>query len=256
MADIRTKKCRIGEENINNQGLKMKIIRYRMNKDIDVEFEDGWIARNKEYKNFKNKNIRNPYFPEVYGVGYIGEGKYPMSVKGKNTKIYDFWNNMFKRCYNDKIHEKFSTYKDCTVCEEWYNFQNFAEWYEENYYEVKGDTMCIDKDILLKGNKIYSSETCIFVPQRINKLFTKNNKNRGDYLIGVSKISNPNSLKQYQATLTCLNKTKCFKTEIEAFNWYKEEKEKLIKEVADEYKDKIPEKLYEAMINWKVEIND
>lgn len=156
---------------------------------------------------------------------------------------------------NKKI-EKCPTYSECSVCEEWKSFSNFCEWCINYYYEIPNEEMHLDKDILLKGNKIYSSETCIFVPQRINKLFTKNNKNRGDYLIGVSKISNPNSLKQYQATLTCLNKTKCFKTEIEAFNWYKEEKEKLIKKVADDYKYKIPQKLYVAMINWKVEIND
>lgn len=36
----------------------------------------------------------------------------------------------------------------------------------------------------------------------------------------------------------------------------KEFKENYIKEVANEYKDKIPQKLYEAMYRYKVEIDD
>ena len=47
-----------------------------------------------------------------------------------------------------------------------------------------------------------------------------------------------------------------FKTSIEAFLCYKTEKEKYIKEVADEFKPYIPQKLYEAMYNYKVEITD
>ena len=47
-----------------------------------------------------------------------------------------------------------------------------------------------------------------------------------------------------------------FETPKEAFKSYKTFKEQYIKQVADEYKDKIPKKLYEAMYNWKVEITD
>ena len=120
--------------------------------------------------------------------------------------------------------------------------------------------MCLDKDILHKGNKIYSSNTCIFVPNRINVLFTNCKKTRGNYPIGVTKNDN-NRFRARCNILDDNNKIKSvhlgyFGTPEEAFNAYKIFKENYIKEVADEYKDKIPNKLYEAMYNWRVDITD
>ena len=178
---------RTGERGINTFGSEMIIVGYRMNRDIDVYFpEYDWIAKNREYKNFKNDKIKCPYERRVFGVGYIGEGKYKTTENGKNTRIYSTWHDMLRRCYSEKVHERNPTYIDCEVCEEWYDFQAFAEWYEKNYYEIEGEIMHLDKDILHKGNKIYSKETCIFVPEKINILFVKNNKNRGDCPIGIS----------------------------------------------------------------------
>ena len=83
---------------------------------------------------------------------------------------------MLKRCYDPKYQEKEPTYKGCTVENHLLNFQHMCKWLEENYYEIPGETMCLDKDILCKGNKIYSRNTCIFVPERINLLFVKHEK--------------------------------------------------------------------------------
>lgn len=47
-----------------------------------------------------------------------------------------------------------------------------------------------------------------------------------------------------------------FKTPEEAFQKYKEYKEQYIKDTAKRYKDKIPYSVYEAMMNWKIEITD
>ena len=119
----------------------------------------------------------------------------------------------------------------------------------------------MDKDILYTGNKIYSPQTCIFVPQSINILFIKSDKIRGDYPIGViynkrddvfeswiNKYSNDNKKKQIYLGR--------YNTSKEAFQVYKIEKEKYIKQIADEYKPYIPQKLYEAMYRWEVDIND
>ena len=78
------------------------------------------------------------------------------------------------------------------MTDEWLNFQNFAEWYEKNYYEIPGEIMCLDKDILIKRNKTYSPETCVFVSNRINNLFVKNDYNRGEYPIGVNLYKRTN----------------------------------------------------------------
>ena len=120
--------------------------------------------------------------------------------------------------------------------------------------------MCLDKDILIKGNKIYSPNTCIFVPKRINTLFIKCDKARGNLPIGVSKREENKYKNSYRAK--CRNiygkriTSKTYKNPIECFYEYKKIKEQTIKDAADLYKDKIPNKLYDAMYNWKVEVND
>ena len=201
----------------------------------------------------------------VEGHGYFGEGKYKSrDENGKKTKCYDTWKHMLTRVYSKKYQLKYPTYSECTVCEEWLNFQNFAKWYEENYYEIEGQRMHLDKDILHKGNKHYSPENCVFVPQRINELFTKNNKNRGNYPIGVTEHKRDRvlyarcSVYDKEIKRKKIINIKIFPLDrpFQAFTCYKNFKEKYIKEVADEYKKLIPNKLYEALYNYKVEIND
>ena len=135
-----------------------------------------------------------------------------------------------------------------------------GEWIEENYYKVPGEVMCLDKDILYKGNKIYSRDTCIFVPQRINTLFVKNDNDRGDNPIGVSDLPSGNYRVDCNNGYGKLIKLGVYSTKEEAFQVYKQYKEKVIKETIDSYKGKIPEPFYsrlkEAMYNYEVEIDD
>lgn len=159
---------------------------------------------------------------------------------------------MIKRCYDIKSKDYYQYGgKGCIVCGEWHNFQNFAKWYDDNYYTIEGKNMNLDKDILIKNNKIYSPNSCIIVPDDINKLFTKNNKNRGNLPIGVTKKGD-----KYIVNLHSVKYSKSFDTPEEAFYSYKQIKEKYIKQIADEYKDRIPKKLYDAMYKWEVEITD
>ena len=241
---------RTGEENINNKGLKMRIISYKGCDDIDVEFEDGYIAYNTRYDYFLKGHLRSKYFKSVYDIGYIG---YANTTKnGRILPSYKTWNHMLERC-SGKIQEKRPTYKDVSCCEEWLCYANFKKWYDDNYYEIDGKRMNLDKDILVKGNKIYSPETCIFVPTKINSLFIKSDKARGTLPIGVYTKNN----KTY-GVVSINNQYlgRGFNTPEEAFYAYKNAKEKYIKQVAEEYKDKIPEKLYDAMRKWEVEITD
>ena len=252
---------RTGEERLNKFGSKMVISRYRNNLDIDVYFpEYNWTFEHAQYQSFKNGNIRCPYELRIYGVGYIGEGKYKMLENGKQKKEFRVWYDMLKRCYDPKYQKERPTYKGCKAENDWLNFQNMAEWLEENYYEVPGEVMCLDKDILCKGNKIYSRETCIFVPERINLLFVKHDNARGKDPIGVT----PNPSGNYQAR--CKNgygkqiPLGTYPTKEQAFQAYKEYKENLIKRTIDSYEGKIPEPFYSrlktAMYNYEVEIDD
>ena len=245
---------RIGEETKNKFGSKMKIIEYRKSEDIDVYFEEyDWIAKNKQYNNFKIGNIKCPYEPRLYNSGYLGEGKYNSRENGELTKAYSTWNSMIQRCCSENFKIKHPTYSECKCCEEWLNFQNFAEWFENNYYEIEGERMHLDKDILTKNNKIYSPDKCIFVTQRINDMFVKKDSNRGELPIGISVHRN-----KFRVSCKIKNGRYCreFTTIEKAFSVYKELKENYIKEVADEYKNKIPQRLYKAMYSYKVEISD
>jgi hypothetical protein len=249
---------KVGEINYNNQNLKMIIINYRNIHDIDVQFENGIVLKHKEYDSFLKGIIRNPYKKAIFDVGCIGVGKYTTHKNGKMTIQYKAWRSMLKRCYDEEHRHEHPTYKDCAICEEWHNFQNFAKWFNENYYEVKGQRMEVDKDILHKGNKIYSPTNCIIVPNRVNSLFVKNDADRGEYPIGV--YYNKRDDKIISCCKNINNKTTylgIYNTPEDAFYLgYKPFKEKLIKEVADLYKDYIPKQLYEAMMNWTVEIYD
>ena len=123
----------------------------------------------------KKDNIKHPLQKTVYDIGYIGMGKYNTS---DNLVLYDKWSGILRRCCDKKFQEKHNSYKDCIVDERWHNFQNFAEWFEENYNSDVMQGWQLDKDILFKGNKIYSPETCCFVPQEINSLFVKRDNDR------------------------------------------------------------------------------
>lgn len=255
---------RLGETNKNKEtlgGYEMKIIEYNDTHDIIIEFQDKHKAKvHTQYYNFKKGSIKNPYHPSIYGVGYIGEGKYS---KTTHLKIYQTWQDMIRRCYNENERSKAPTYIDCLVEKYLHCFQNYAKWYEENEYKCKNEKMEIDKDILEKGNKIYDREHMIFVPKRINDLFIKCDASRGEYPIGVSYDKDR---RKFRSQCTIINENgereKIFlgryNTSEEAFYAYKKFKENYIKQVADEYyqADLIPENLYWAMYWWEVDIND
>ena len=245
------KQERIGEIRYNKHGSKMKIHEYIDSMNVVIKFENGYTTKN-TYNAFKKEEIKNPYDKTVFNTGYIGEGKYKVSTNRVFNNIYKLWKRMMGRCYDISYINKYPTYKDCSVCEEWHNYQNFAKWHDENYYKIEGEEIHLDKDILIKGNKIYSPDTCIFVPDRINYLFIKANKSRGKYPIGV------NYNKQSKKFIaTCTPKyLGLFNTPEEAFEVYKNCKENLIRKIANEYKDKIPQKLYDVLINYQVEITD
>ena len=252
---------RIGEEKVNKFGSKMIIKEYRKYNDIDVYFpEYDWTFKHRKYNHFKDGTIKCPYEPRICGTGYLGEGKYKARENGRDTDEYKIYYQMIRRCYDPKHQEKYPTYKGCTVEDYLLNFQNMSEWLDKNYYKVPGEKMCFDKDILFKGNKIYSRKNCIFVPERINLLFIKHDNTRGDCPIGVS----PTSSGKYRAYCNDgygkMDYLGTYSTKEEAFQAYKKYKEKIIKETIDSYERKIPEPFYSrlktAMYNYKVEIDD
>lgn len=99
------------------------------------------------------------------------------------------FNLVKSRCdKSSKYIEKFRTYEDCVLG--FKSFQDFAEWCNTTPgygQEFNGKRWCIDKDILFKGNKVYSEHTCCFVPEFVNNFFALNWKGVGELPIGVTK---------------------------------------------------------------------
>lgn len=252
---------RVGERftsNSNLGGYDFIIIEYNNCHDVLVQFQDENKAIIKtQYKHCQSGQVRNPYHPSVFGIGYTGQGKYKPRIDNKDSEQYKEWHGLMQRGFDEDFKKKHPTYKDVKV-EEWlFDFQNYCKWREDNYYQVKGERMHLDKDILNKGNKIYSRETMIFVPQRINLLFTKSDANRGDFPIGVCyNKRNDKYIAQCKIGEGERKHLGYYNTPEEAFKVYKEFKETYIKQVADEYKYYIPKELYEAMYRWQVEITD
>lgn len=176
---------RVGEKNVSTKGDLMTIIEYRGNKDISIKFDNYEHIAKARYDHFLSGKVKNVMHKNLYKRGYIGIGQYSSSFKNKEVKAYSVWKEMFRRCYSDEYLERQPTYENCSVCEEWYNYQNFANWFENNYYEISGKTSALDKDIFTKGNKIYNPKNCVFVPQCINNLIVNNKSIRGDSPVGV-----------------------------------------------------------------------
>lgn len=175
------------------------------------------------------------------------ENHFPTKINGKHTRYYEIWMSMKKRCGKPNI-----SYSDCTVCDEWYDFQKFANWYHERYKEGYH----LDKDILVKGNRVYSPDTCCLVPREINIAFMRGKSRRGKCPIGVYFDKGNNC---YQARI-CMYSTPCYLGSYDnyqdAFYIYKKTKEHYIKSLAYKYKGEIEPKVYDALMSYEVEMTD
>lgn len=250
----------VGEENINYQGCLMKIVRYNGFKDVLVEFQDIYKDKtHTRYDDFLKGRVQNHYYPDTFGIGISGR-QIKFNDKSLPNKEYRTWFNVLQRCYDKDFKDKHPTYMNATCCEEWLLYDNFYEWIhsQDNFNQwsiLKRSS--IDKDILVKGNKIYSPDTCCLVTDRVNILFTKRDSERGDCPIGVSKHNN-----KFRAQFTMNGKhisfpvrdnpSDCFYLD------YKPFKENLIKQVAEEElkNGNITKVCYEAMMKYEVEITD
>ena len=232
-----------------------KILKYNNSRNVDIQFVTTGFETSAQLEHIKNGNVKDPYVPSVCGVGIVGT-KYPPTVSGRNTKEYDLWNNMLKRCYSDGSKKQRPTYEGCKVSNNFLRYEYFYEWCHIQVGFNNKDWQ-LDKDLLVKGNKVYNEFTCVFLPKEINSVLTKCTASRGKYLIGVCWS------KTHKAFAAQVSKSKgkrehlgFFNTEIEAFNAYKKAKEAFIKEQANKWKGKIGERAYNALMNYTVEITD
>ena len=234
---------------------KCTVVDYKGNTNVTVKFDDPICYVTCELASLNKGRVANPMLPTVYGKGYMGVGCY----NGKyDKKSYKLWEAMLKRAYCQKYIKANPSYLNVEVCNEWLNFQNFTKWfYQQKFFDARDDSgkaYQLDKDILVKGNKIYSPETCCFIPSEINTLLGSNRKSRGKYPIGVSKNKN--------GFLAQVNRqggnrhVGRFSNPKDAFYAYKEAKESFIKVVAEKWKGRITDKIYKSLLNWEISIDD
>lgn len=195
----------------------------------------------------------------VYGIGTKGM-TYPTTVGGKFTREYRLWKSMLYRC-TERLLDKFPSYTGAICSENFKSYSYFYEWCQNQTgfknRDEKGKSWQLDKDLLLKANKFYSEDTCVFVPARINSLIIKCDATRGELPVGIYwKKKNSKFCAQCADGSDKKKHLGLFNTPQEAFLAYKTYKEALIKEVANEYKDQLDCRVYEALMNYEVNEND
>lgn len=241
----------IGDVFTNSRGTSATVIqKIKGGYAVLCMYEDG-TEQTISTSNLRRGAFKNPNLPTVANLGFVGVGKYD---SGSHPHIFSRWYSIFRRVYLESDKPKNSSYVGASICEEWYNFQNFAQWMEDQ--NIPDINWHLDKDLLFKGNSVYSPETCVFLPQEVNVFFTKRKTCRGNLPIGVQFREKTG---RYLCSFTRNSKSVhvgCFSTPEAAFLAYKFAKESYAKELAEKWKDKIDPRAYDALINYKVEITD
>lgn len=230
------------------------ITNYVSSREVYVKFVKTGYETVTNFGNIKKGIVRDKLLPSVHGVGIVGNE--PTSLCGKDVKEYMVWCGMLRRCYSENCHLSQPTYKDCTTSNNFNYYPYFKEWCDKQV-GFGNEGWHLDKDILVKGNKIYSEDTCCFVPREINGLFTLRKNWRGDHPIGVCyNKTNNKFIAQICRGNGFQEKLGTYDTQEEAFYVYKEAKEQHIKDVANKWKDQIDSRVYESLMSWNIEITD
>lgn len=235
----------------NNYG-DFVVLEYVDKNNVTIKFNRTGGVRKTTTASILNGNVLDYDVPSVFGVGVVDE-QFRKQGMLHRMKSYKVWTAMLKRCYFNTSKGLYPTYENCKVSDGFLRFRNFDKWCKQQagfgveYFDL-------DKDILSKGGKIYSEDTCCFVPQEINKCL-KGYKSKS-IKTGVQYHSRD---KIYQTRGVVEGEYKHlgnFKTEEEAFLVYKKFKEVRVKSLAEKWKDLIDVRVYEALMNWEVRVDD
>jgi hypothetical protein len=192
------------------------------------------------------QELKNPYEKTVAGVGYIGLGDHrsnPLKYKAE----YVVWAGILDRGYGDKVRLNRPGYDETIVEDVWHNFGGFIDWTRSAIGWGK-EGWHVDKDLLVRGNKSYGPDVCCMLPGKINSNLWIQTK-EGDTLPGVIKIGN-----SYRANtkLGEVTQARHFKTEQDAFSFYRQTKEAYIKYLAEQYRDELDPRAYQALMSWEI----
>lgn len=199
----------------------------------------------------RNGSVKDPYFPTVAKVGY--KGNTTSSVNGKVKNSYHTWRGMLSRCYEYKESTK-TYFEKVEVCKEWWCFETFERWYGENYIEG----FKLDKDLTVIGSNLYSPDTCSFIPNRINCVLGRKDYHTGlkhqGLPVGVSYHKRDKKYTSQYFDGEKLQHLGYYSTPESAFRIYKNSKEAILKDLAQEYFDKgeISLSVYNNLMDYEV----
>ena len=166
------KPLEIGQIYTNKRGEEYRIIsRY-----VDTTY---YLVEFSETGNLQYINGRQPAMaldkskPFLYDVGYFKcDGEPIFYFESRVKTFYQVWTNMIVRCYKKDDSKQLSPWRDVEVCKEWLNFTNFYKWAITQPF-VQNQRWMLDKDLFSpESGKIYSPETCCFLPSQINCQFS------------------------------------------------------------------------------------
>jgi hypothetical protein len=199
------------------------------------------------------------YFKRLV-ADYKNKGLWVASSYRGTQQVYTHsnqtWRHMKSRCLVGSLfQDKKPTYKGCSVSDDFSDFQYFTKWHtgQKGYRHLNYQ---LDKDILVKGNKLYSPDTCLLVPAFVNA-FCCDTANTHKGLAGVRQQEN-----FFRATIHDGVKNKhlgVFKTSEEAKEAYKYHKCLAAKELAKLLLSKnivIDSRVIATLNNWEDRFND
>lgn len=150
--------------------------------------------------------VRDPYYPIYCGVGCLGQVR-----TDDHKKELFLWRAMIYRCY-DKNNSGYYLYgeKGITVCKRWLCFENFVKDIPlikgYNREKFQNGKLELDKDMSYVGygNKVYSLETCEFLPYRVNfsEMLARRKLTTSSRYVGVTKLKD----EKWQVTYCSKNK--------------------------------------------------
>jgi hypothetical protein len=182
----------------NSDGYEFIIAEYNNAFDVNITFIKTGFKSNIEISQAKKGNVQDYSIPSVCSVGILGR----RMIKGCDLTIVNVWRGMIYRVYCESYLKTNASYRGVEVCADWLYFEIFEKWYHDNYPESDDIEMQLDKDLLSGDRKIYSPETCCFLPEELNLLFRRNiKKDKAKIILAANKYRDSITVSTYSALI-------------------------------------------------------
>lgn len=193
--------------------------------------------------------VKDRSIPTVYGHGILGN-VYSSKIDGRPTHEYTIWHHMLRRCYNETYHSVNPSYSDCIASQNFLHYTYFYEWCQRQI-GFNNEGWELDKDLLIKGNKVYSEDTCVFLPKEINQALITRYMYTSEYPTGVFITKTGRFQAQYSVGGVKTH-VGIYDEPLEAFLAYKQAKEQYLQYLAYKYEELLDPRAFNALLYYQV----